>query len=43
MVNDAKKRNGLIESFENVVPDLPKKLDEKEFEIQIISNLKIGP
>ena len=28
-----KKRNGLIESFENVVPDLPKKLDEKEFEI----------
>ena len=33
MVNDEKKKSGMIDSFKNVVPDLPKQLDEKEFEI----------
>ena len=32
MVNDEKKKNVMIDSFENIVPNLPKELDEKEFE-----------
>ena len=40
MADDAKKKNGLIESFENIVPELPKKLDEKEFEIPSSFNSK---
>ena len=35
-----KKKNGMIESFENIVPELPKKLDEKEFEIPSSFNSK---
>ena len=38
MVNDEKKENGMLDSFKNIVPDLPKKLDEKEFEIPLSFN-----
>ena len=33
-----KKKNGMLDSFKNIVPDLPKKLDEKEFEIPLSFN-----
>ena len=35
-----KKKTGMIESFENIVPELPKELDEKEFEIPSSFNSK---
>ena len=38
MVNDEKKKSGMLDSFKNIVPDLPKKLDEKEFEIPLSFN-----
>ena len=36
-----KKKTGMIESFENIVPELPKELDEKEFEIPSSFNSKM--
>ena len=34
-----KKKHGIIESFENLVPDLPKEVDTKEFHTSEFSNL----
>ena len=33
-----KKQTGMIDSFKNIVPNLPKELDEKEFEIPLSFN-----
>ena len=33
MVNDEKKKEGMLNSFENYVPDLPKKVETSEFVI----------
>ena len=38
MVNDAKKKNGMIEGFNNVLPELPEKVETKDFEIPLKIN-----
>ena len=39
MVDDEEKKNGITESFENIVPDLPKKVDTEEFHTSEFLNL----